>query len=126
MTESVIYDKSAPGRRGVRFPASDVPETKLPKGLLRDNLPLPEVSEIQVVRHFTRLSQLNHGVDIGFYPLGSCTMKYNPKINEEAARQPGFTGIHPLQPIETVQGALHLMFLLQKWLIWIFCESYYV
>ena len=71
MTESVIYDKSAPGRRGVRFPASGVPETKLPKGLLRENLPLPEVSEIQVIRHFTRLSQLNHGVDTGFYPLGS-------------------------------------------------------
>ena len=87
-----------------------------PDGLVRDDLPLPEISEVDVVRHFTRLSQLNHGVDTGFYPLGSCTMKYNPKINEVTARFPGFAQLHPLQPIETAQGALGLMFETQKWL----------
>jgi glycine dehydrogenase subunit 2 len=116
MTESVIYDKSSPGRRGVRFPAPDVPKTAFPENLRRESLPLPEVSEIEVIRHFTKLSQLNHGVDIGFYPLGSCTMKYNPKVNEEAARMFGFSQIHPLQPVETVQGALHLMYELQEFL----------
>jgi len=116
MTEPVIYDKSSPGRRGVRFPESDVPKTSFPENLRRESLPLPEVSEIDVIRHFTKLSQLNHGVDIGFYPLGSCTMKYNPKVNEEAARLFGFSQIHPLQPVETVQGALHLMYELQEFL----------
>ncbi|NIW45143.1 MAG: aminomethyl-transferring glycine dehydrogenase subunit GcvPB [Gammaproteobacteria bacterium] len=116
MTEPVIYDKSSPGRRGVRFPASDVPEFEFPDHLKRDSLPLPEISENEVIRHFTRMSQLNHGVDIGFYPLGSCTMKYNPKVNEEAARKFGFSQIHPLQPVETVQGALHLMYELQEFL----------
>jgi glycine dehydrogenase subunit 2 len=93
-----------------------VPRAPLPEGLVRGDLPLPELAEIDVVRYFTRLSQLNHGVDIGFYPLGSCTMKYNPKINEEAARLPGFAQLHPLQPVETVQGALALMYQLQEWL----------
>jgi glycine dehydrogenase subunit 2 len=114
MAEKTIYDLSSPGRRGVTFPEPDVPETALPADMLRESLPLPEVSENEVVRHFTRLSQLNHGVDIGFYPLGSCTMKYNPKINEEAARLFGFSQLHPLQPVETVQGALHLMYQLQE------------
>jgi glycine dehydrogenase subunit 2 len=114
MAETTIYDKSSPGRRGVRFPQPDVPLTKLPESLMRKELPLPEVSENEVVRHFTRLSQLNYGVDIGFYPLGSCTMKYNPKVNEAAARLPGFALIHPLQPVDTVQGALHLMYELQE------------
>jgi glycine dehydrogenase subunit 2 len=116
MGEKVIYDKSSPGRRGVRFPASDVPLAELPKEFLRKDLPLPELSELEVIRHFTKLSQLNHGVDIGFYPLGSCTMKYNPKVNEKAARLVGFANVHPLQPEETVQGALHLMYQLQSWL----------
>jgi glycine dehydrogenase subunit 2 len=114
--EPVIYDKTSPGRRGVRFPQPDVPQTELPDALKRTELPLPELSELDVVRHFTKLSQLNHGVDIGFYPLGSCTMKYNPKINEETARLAGFTQIHPLQPVDTVQGAMHLMYLLQEFL----------
>jgi glycine dehydrogenase subunit 2 len=114
--EPVIYDKTSPGRRGVRFPQSEVPQTEVPPEFKREELPLPELSEMEVIRHFTKLSQLNHGVDIGFYPLGSCTMKYNPKINEETARIPGFSQIHPLQPVETVQGALHLMYLLQEFL----------
>jgi len=114
--EKTIFELSVPGREGVRYPEPDVPLAELPEALVRGILPLPEVPEMEVVRHFTRLSQLNHGVDTGFYPLGSCTMKYNPKVNEEAARLPGMAHIHPLQPIETVQGALGLMHELQRWL----------
>ncbi len=116
MIEPTIFELSRPNRKGVRFPEPDVPLADMPKEFLRENLPLPEVPENEVVRHFTNISQLNHAVDIGFYPLGSCTMKYNPKINEEAARLPGFSQIHPLQPIETVQGALGLMYETQQWL----------
>jgi glycine dehydrogenase subunit 2 len=88
----------------------------MPENLFRENLPLPELSELDTIRHFTKLSQLNYSIDTGFYPLGSCTMKYNPKINEEVARLPGFAQIHPLQPVETVQGALMMMFELQEFL----------
>ncbi|HID83982.1 MAG TPA: glycine dehydrogenase subunit 2 [Anaerolineaceae bacterium] len=114
--EPLIYELSRPGRRGVRFPDLDVPAAPLPEGLTREALPLPEVSEVDVVRHFTRLSQWNHAVDTGFYPLGSCTMKYNPKINEEVVRLPGFLHVHPLQPEDTVQGALAAMYYLQEYL----------
>jgi glycine dehydrogenase subunit 2 len=107
---------SVKGRQGVRFPAADVPLSDLPKTLTRDDLPLPELSEVDVIRHFTRLSQLNYCIDSGMYPLGSCTMKYNPKVNEETARFAGFAHSHPLQPIETVQGNLLLMYELQEWL----------
>lgn len=116
MTEPTIYEISSPGRAGVKFQASDVPETVVPKEFLREDLPMPEVSEIDTVRHFTRLSQLNYSIDTGFYPLGSCTMKYNPRINEVTARLTGFAKVHPLQPIETVQGSLALMHDLQNWL----------
>jgi glycine dehydrogenase subunit 2 len=116
MSEPTVYEISSPGRVGVRFPQPDVPLSPLPSGLLRDDLPLPELSEVDVVRHFTHLSKLNYCIDDGLYPLGSCTMKYNPKINEEIARLPGFAGAHPLQPIETVQGNLALMYQLQEWL----------
>jgi glycine dehydrogenase subunit 2 len=116
MTEPLLCELSVSGRRGVRFPAPDVPLAALPEGLVRENLPMPELSEVDVVRHFTRLSKLNYCIDQGMYPLGSCTMKYNPKINEETARLSGFAGLHPLQPVETVQGALLLMYELQEWL----------
>jgi glycine dehydrogenase subunit 2 len=116
MPEATLFDKSSPGRQGAYYPEPDVPLADIPEDLVREDLPLPEVSEIDVVRHYTRLSQLNHGVDTGFYPLGSCTMKYNPKINEVTARLPGFSQIHPLQPTGTVQGALGLMYELQEWL----------
>jgi glycine dehydrogenase subunit 2 len=116
MTEPLLCDISVPGRQGMRFPESDVPLTDLPDGLLREDLPLPELSEVDVTRHFTRLSQLNYCIDTGMYPLGSCTMKYNPKVNEETARLAGFAAAHPLQPIETVQGCLMLMYELQEWL----------
>jgi glycine dehydrogenase subunit 2 len=91
----------------------DVPEAALPEDMLRDELPLPELSELDVVRHFVKLSQLNYAVDTGFYPLGSCTMKYNPKVNDAAASLPGFSHTHPYQPAETVQGNLRLLCELQ-------------
>lgn len=116
MTEPNIFEISSPGRVGIKFPASDVPEFKVPQEFLRDDLPMPEVSEFDVIRHFTRLSQLNYCIDTGFYPLGSCTMKYNPRINEVTARLAGFAKVHPLQPVETVQGSLALMYDLQNWL----------
>jgi len=114
--EPTVYEISSPGRQGAYFPEPDVPTADIPESILRDELPLPEIAEVDVVRHFTRLSQLNHGVDTGFYPLGSCTMKYNPKINEATARLAGFANIHPLQPIETVQGAVGMLYELQEWL----------
>ena len=116
MPEPLVYELSSPGRSGVPLPESDVPEAALPDGFLRDDLPLPEISEMDVVRHFVRLSQLNHGVDTGFYPLGSCTMKYNPKVNENVARLNGFALSHPMQDPDTAQGNLALMYAVQDWL----------
>ena len=111
--EPLVYELSAPGRCGVKLPEPDVPLAPLPEGMLRDDLPLPELAQVDVVRHYLRLSQLNYGVDKGFYPLGSCTMKYNPKVNEQAARLPGLALTHPLQDPESVQGNLGLMWALQ-------------
>jgi len=116
MTESLIFEISRPGRCATALPDLDVPLADLPEGLVREDLPLPEVSEPDLVRHYTHLSQINYGADTGFYPLGSCTMKYNPKINEEMARLPGFAHLHPYQDEETVQGALFLMYHLQEFL----------
>lgn len=116
MTQPTIYEISASGRVGVRMPDVDVPEALLPKDLLRDELDLPEVSELQVIRHFTNLSQKNYSIDKGFYPLGSCTMKYNPRLNEDVARLPGFAHLHPLVDEAGAQGALALMHQLQEWL----------
>ena len=112
--EPLIFELSKPGRAGCTTPELDVPQADLPTEMLRDDLPLPEVSEVDVVRHYVRLSQLNHAVDTGFYPLGSCTMKYNPKVDEDAARLPGFVHTHPYQPPTTVQGNLALMYELQE------------
>src|SRR6266699_690127 len=119
--ESLIFEKGAPGRRAASMPAMDVPteplDSLIPAHLLRQApAPLPEVSEIEVVRHYTHLSQRNFGVDSGFYPLGSCTMKYNPKLNEDMAALPGFARIHPLQPENTVQGAIQLFYELERYL----------
>jgi len=117
MIEPTIFELSSPGRTGVTFPQADVPAFDLPEAdLLRGDLPLPELAEVDVVRHYMALSKYNYSVDGGFYPLGSCTMKYNPKINEDTCRLPGFLHTHPLQPIETVQGNLALMFEMQEWL----------
>jgi len=110
----LTFDMSRPGRMACSLPELDVPEGELPPAeLLRSELNLPEISEPELVRYFTRLSQLNYGVDTGFYPLGSCTMKYNPKAHEEVARLAGFAQAHPCQPPETAQGALRLMHELQ-------------
>ncbi|MEA2585921.1 MAG: glycine dehydrogenase subunit 2 [Thermomicrobiales bacterium] len=114
--EPLIYELSKSGRRAVRFPDSDVPRADLPSDLQRQNLDWPEVSEIDVIRHYTRASQKNHAIDIDMYPLGSCTMKYNPKINEVVARYAGFAQLHPYQDEETSQGALELMCELQDML----------
>ncbi len=111
---TLTFDLSRPGRVGTILPPLDVPEAPLPSSeLLRDNLTLPELSQLEVVRYFTQLSQRNFSIDTGFYPLGSCSMKYNPKINEVAARLPGLADVHPMQPQETSQGALGLMHALQ-------------
>lgn len=112
---SLIFELSKKGRKAYSLPPCDVPEVDLgdiiPASFVRNNEPeLPEVSEVDVVRHYTNLSNKNYGVDTGFYPLGSCTMKYNPKINEDMAALGGFNNIHPLQPEATVQGALELMY----------------
>jgi len=113
----LLPDISQPGKIGCSLPALDVPPAELPpRELLRQELELPEISEVELIRYFTALSKLNYGVDTGFYPLGSCTMKYNPKWHEDIARLAGFASIHPLQPEESVQGALQLMFELQEYL----------
>lgn len=114
--EPTVYELSVAGRCGADIAKPDVPEVSLPDDIVRDDNGLPELSQVDVVRHFMRLSQMNFGVDSGFYPLGSCTMKYNPKVNEEIARLPGFADSHPLQAPATVQGNLALMHALQDWL----------
>jgi glycine dehydrogenase subunit 2 len=112
--DQLVFELSAPGQKGYSLPAPDVPaaplEGAVPNGLLRQGIEgFPEVGEVGLVRHFTRLSTWNYGVDTGMYPLGSCTMKYNPKLNEAAARMGGFALLHPLAPEEVAQGALGLM-----------------
>ena len=113
--EPTIFELSRPGRTGTLMPECDVPERPtaelLPGVALRNELPLPELSECEVMRHFVRISSLNYNVDKGFYPLGSCTMKYNPKINDQAVLMPGFSRVHPYQPEETVQGSLEVLYL---------------
>jgi len=118
--EPLIFEISSPGKTAFKVPELDVPEKKdLLAGLpLRADIEgFPEVSETEITRHFTRLSQTNYCVDLGIYPLGSCTMKYNPKINERVASLPGFTQAHPLAPEELVQGNLELMKTLEKLLL---------
>ncbi|WP_368297186.1 aminomethyl-transferring glycine dehydrogenase subunit GcvPB [Cytobacillus firmus] len=120
--QPLIFELSTEGRIGYSLPEMDIPEIDLgellPEGYLREEEPeLPEVSELDIMRHYTALSKRNHGVDSGFYPLGSCTMKYNPKINENVARFNGFAHLHPLQDESSVQGALELMYDLQEHLI---------
>jgi len=115
LDEKLLFELSDPGRVGYRLAPLDVPPVLPSEDLLRDELSgFPEVSEVDVVRHYTRLSTWNYGVDSGFYPLGSCTMKYNPKINEKTARLPGFADLHPRTPDTLCQGALRLMFDLQQ------------
>ena len=116
---SLIFDQSNPGRIGCNVPVADTPEVDLSSvlGELREELHLPEVGELEMLRHFTNLSHINYGIETGFYPLGSCTMKYNPKINEKTAGLPGFANLHPMQPVETIPGALEILIGVQEMLI---------
>ena len=117
--EPLLYEKSRPGRIGYQVPPADVPEVPMeeliPADLLRTTpADLPEVSENEVLRHFVRLSQWNYAIDTGMFPLGSCTMKYNPRLNELVARLPGFARLHPHTPVHLAQGALRLMWELER------------
>ncbi len=118
--EELIFDRSQTGRIGYRLPKLDVEETNLdeliPAELRRtDDLEgIPEVSEVDVIRHFTRISTWNYSIDLGMYPLGSCTMKYNSRLNEKTARIAGFANLHPLAPESESQGALELIYKLQE------------
>jgi glycine dehydrogenase subunit 2 len=114
--EPLLWEKGKKGRRGMCVPQSDVPEATLAAELCRPDLDFPELSEVDVVRHYTRLSQWNFGVDTGMYPLGSCTMKYNPKINEKVAATPALAAAHPMLADELVQGNLQVMYELQQYL----------
>lgn len=117
-TVPLLVELSRAGRMGVNLPSCDVPELPLqetiPASELRDLLPLPEISEPEVIRHFTNLSRLNYAIDTGFYPLGSCTMKYNPKLNEQAASHPGYGRIHPYSHHSEIQGALYILHRMQN------------
>jgi len=114
LPEPIIYELSSPGRKAYTLPDLDVPVAAMPERYVREEVNLPEVSELDFVRHYTHLSQKNYAIDTVFYPLGSCTMKYNPKVNEKAASIEGLTQVHPLQPEDTVQGSLELMYKLQE------------
>lgn len=115
----LIFEKSSPGRIGCNVPVCDTPEVdiKAVVGEVREDLHLPEIGELDLLRHFTNLSHINYGIETGFYPLGSCTMKYNPKINEKTAALPGFANIHPMQPVETIPGALEILIGVQDMLM---------
>src|SRR5690348_9936965 len=120
--EGLIFDKSVRGKRGMELPPLDVPSVDPANALgaefVRDSVEgFPEVSEIEVIRHFTRLSTWNYAIDLGMYPLGSCTMKYNPRVNEFVARLDGLATEHPLQPDDVSQGCLRILADLQKCLL---------
>src|SRR5262252_2363773 len=119
LNEPVIFEEGSPGRRGFDLPELDVPARALndiiDPGLIRDGITgMPELSEVDVIRHFTRLSTWNYNIDLGLYPLGSCTMKYNPKINERMARLEGFALAHPYLPARMIQGALEVQKTLER------------
>src|SRR5205809_6460275 len=120
--EALIFERSQPGRAGFSLPPLDVEETALdeiiPTEFQRDDdlAGMPEVSEVDVVRHFTRMSTWNYSIDLGMYPLGSCTMKYNSRVNEKVARIPGFANLHPLASEAEAQGALEVVYELQEYL----------
>ncbi len=118
LKEEILFERSRAGRIGYSLPVEDLTgvEALIPENMRRDVLDLPELSEVDVVRHYTRLSTYNYGLDHGFYPLGSCTMKYNPKINEKMARIPAFNNLHPETPAKYAQGALQMMYELQEML----------
>lgn len=113
----LLFERSHPGRRCTILPACDVPTCEIDPALCREQAPhLPQMSENELSRHYTELAKQTYGVNDGFYPLGSCTMKYNPKVNDQIAALPGFASIHPLQPEETVQGCLEALYLAAQYL----------
>src|SRR5437762_9157031 len=119
ISEPLLFELGSPGRRAFDLPKLDIPEKKIAdvvdSKLLREDLSgMPELSEVDVIRHFTRLSTWNYHIDLGLYPLGSCTMKYNPKINERMARLEGFAHVHPYLPARMIQGALEVQKTLEK------------
>ncbi|MBL7178575.1 MAG: aminotransferase class V-fold PLP-dependent enzyme, partial [Desulfobacteraceae bacterium] len=116
LNESLLWEKGKKGRCGFSFPRRDVEFCPLDDELIGEDPDFPDLSEVDVVRHYTRLAQWNFGVDTGMYPLGSCTMKYSPKINEKQASLPGFTGAHPLLPSGLSQGALKMLFEFEQYL----------
>jgi glycine dehydrogenase subunit 2 len=116
LNEPLLWEKGQPGRIGFSIPRGDVPRHEINADLKRDDLDFPDLSEVDLVRHYTRLSTWNFGVDTGMYPLGSCTMKYNPKTNERQAAIPAFSQAHPLLPADLSQGALELMYRLERFL----------
>ena len=116
MNEPLLWEKGKKGRCGISIPTPDVAAAPLDDEFTRDEIDFPDLSEVDVARHFTRLSQWNFGVDTGMYPLGSCTMKYNPKTNERQAALPGFAGAHPMLPPDLSQGTLRLMYELEQFL----------
>src|SRR5215813_9775700 len=119
--EGLIFERSSPGKKGYRLAPLDVPEVDYKKALgssARSDLGnMPEVSEFEIIRHFTRLSTWNYAIDLGMYPLGSCTMKYNARVNEVVARIEGLANSHPYQPLKISQGALRIMKLLSEYLL---------
>ena len=114
--EALIFEGEGWGKTGVDLPKPATDGSDLGDLIRRDPIGLPGLSEPETMRHYVRLSQKNHAIDLAIYPLGSCTMKHNPRLNEKMARLPGFSAIHPLQPSSTVQGALELMDSLSHWL----------
>src|SRR3990172_7872838 len=121
-SEGLIFEKSSPGKRGMELPPLDVPPADAKHAMGAENVRgaiegFPEVSEIEVIRHFTRLSTWNYAIDLGMYPLGSCTMKYNPRVNEYVARLDGIASEHPYQPQELSQGCLKILATLQQCLL---------
>ena len=116
LNESLLWERGRKGRSGFSLPRADVERRDPPAALVGDAPDLPELSEVDVVRHYIRLSQWNFSVDTGMYPLGSCTMKYNPKFNEWAARLPGFARLHPMAPDAVAQGTLEMLWELERML----------
>jgi len=114
----LIFERSRPGRIGCNVPVCDTPEVDIAAavGETREDLHLPEIGELDLMRHFVNLSHINYGIETGFYPLGSCTMKYNPRVNEATAAMSGFAKLHPMQPVETIPGALDILMGVQEML----------
>ena len=113
----LIFETGTPRRTGVDLPEPKGTKSRLGSHARQGEIGLPGLSEPETLRHYVRLSQKNYAIDLGVYPLGSCTMKHNPRLNEKVARMPGFADVHPLQPVQTAQGALEVLSVLSHWLM---------